>query len=108
MTTVSANVDSVHKKTLEIDYYKLNKIDNSDLREHLTQATEFLCSLSFCSIDQSILKQIFDAAEIRKFMILLSKLPVFSKEFARNFQHNLELLSILKKHITKWAFFQLF
>merc|ERR1712044_89088 len=48
-----------------------------------------LCKNSF--------NEIFEANEVKNFLILLSKLAVFSKEFAKNLQHNLDLLAILKK-----------
>lgn len=42
-------------------------------------------------------KQIFDAESVADMLILLSRLPVFDKDFANTLSHDLDLLAIAKK-----------
>lgn len=83
----------------QFDYYGLNKVDKSELDSHLTKALDSLHSQTYNESESSedFVKKVFSLADVKDTLIYLSRLPVFSKEFADTLSSNLDLLAVAKK-----------
>lgn len=87
----------------QIDYYKLDKLDNEIFQSRLKSATKQIDHAlgemeqgSMNSLDE-LARFAFADEMIEKFLLLLARLPVFAKDFEELFQNNLDGLQILKK-----------
>ena len=83
----------------QFDYYGLNEVDKAGLDSQLDKALAALHSQTWAEADSSIdfVKKIFTQADVKEMLVYLSRLPVFSKEFAQTLSSNLDLLAIAKK-----------
>ena len=83
----------------QFDYYGLNKVDKSDLDSQLTKALDALHSQTYSESEsaEDFVKKVFSQADVKNMLVYLSRLPVFSKEFADTLSSNLDLLAVAKK-----------
>ena len=83
----------------QFDYYGLNEVDKAGLDSQLDKALAALHSQTWAEADSSndFVKKIFTQADVKEMLVYLSRLPVFSKEFAQTLSSNLDLLAIAKK-----------
>jgi len=83
----------------QFDYYGLNKVDKAGLDSQLDKALAALHTQTWAEADSSadFVKKIFTLADVKEMLVYLSRLPVFSKEFALTLSSNLDLLAIAKK-----------
>ena len=88
----------------QIDYYKLDELDADSFRDLLKQSIgEIDNSLSEVTKNANVLPlddlaaAIFTNGTISKLLLLLARLPVFSKDFEVLFKESLDVLQILKK-----------
>ena len=93
-STLTAN-----KEVKKFDYYGLNEVNKKDLDTHLEKALAALHAQKFAESDDSadFVKKVFDKADVKDCLVYLSRLPVFSKEFAESLSANLDLLATAKK-----------
>ena len=82
----------------EIKYYEFDEVKSADIikgvRGAVDAATEVLANSS--SADEKFVTLLSDS-QVQQMLIMISRLPVFSKEMGRAFQDNLDLLRILKQ-----------
>ena len=88
----------------QIDYYKLDDLDADSFRDLLKQSiSEIDNSLSAVTKNANVLPlddlaaALFANGTISKLLLLLARLPVFSKDFEVLFKESLDVLQILKK-----------
>jgi len=84
---------------IEIDYYNLNKVDKDVIMSKIDAAVSALSkqTLGNAKDEEEFVKRMFETDDVCDCLIYLSKLPVFSKEFAVALKHNLDLLALVKK-----------
>jgi len=87
----------------QINYYKLDKLDNENLQNLLKESIERIDGMiadmqhaSTSSLDEFACN-VFSDQTLEEFLLVLARLPVFSKDFEELFQENLDGLQILKK-----------
>lgn len=99
MNNSSDNSDNGRNEVVQIDYYKLTFVEKDQLLGQIQQATAALNkqrvkeSKNACEFVQ----RLFDNTDVCDLLIYISRLPVFSKEFAEALKHNLDLLATAKK-----------
>ena len=95
---LSTHSDSDDKEVTQIDYYKLNPVEKDEIVKQVKEAVISLNKLDVKSSKDAkdFVQKIFDDDTVSAMLIYLSKLPVFSKEFAEAMKHNLDLLAITK------------
>jgi len=84
---------------VHIDYYKRSLVKKDMLYGSMQSAVRALnkCEINRCKNSDEFVQRVFDNDEVCKMLISLSRLPVFSKEFAMALEHNLDLLATAKK-----------
>ena len=82
-----------------INYYGMDKVDAPKLNAAFKSTTDDLAAMQIAagSAPQDFVKQVFDSDSVSEMLILLSRLPVFDKDFANSLSHDLDLLAIAKK-----------
>jgi hypothetical protein len=98
--THSSNTSSDGKdEVIQIDYYKLTAVEKDQLITNIQNAVSSLNKkqLKNSKNPQEFVLTLFDNDEMCDLLIYLSRLPVFSKEFAEALKHNLDLLATTKK-----------
>ena len=99
MNNSSDNSDAGKDDVVQINYYNLTMIEKDQL---LNQTAKAAAALNQQGIKDSkngceFVQKIFDNADVCDFLIYLSRLPVFNKEFSEALKHNLELLATCKQ-----------
>ena len=95
----SNNSSGDSNEVVQIDYYKLTFVEKDQLISMMNQAAE---SLNKVQLDQSknsneFVLKFLDNDDVCDLFIYLSRLQVFSKEFADALKTNLDLLATAKK-----------
>jgi len=94
------NVNGERMKAFsEMNIYKLSSVNENQLRSRILLAVTSLNAekLGDASSPRKFVEVIFNNEKVCDLLIYLSRLPVFSKDFARAFADNLDLLSTTKK-----------
>ena len=82
----------------EIKYYEFDEVKSADIIKGVhgavDAATEVLANSK--SADEKFVASLSDS-KVQEKLIMISRLPVFSKEMGRAFQDDLDLLRILKQ-----------
>lgn len=97
---MAPNLEDIYKNgVIEINYYKLSTVDKNVILEKMHAAIQALDSdeLKNSKDPSDLVHRLFNNESICDLLILLSRLPVFSKEFAEVLKHNLDLLATAKK-----------
>jgi len=83
----------------EMNIYKLSAVNEKQLRSRIRLAVASLNAekLGDASTPHKFVELIFNNEKVCDLLIYLSRLPVFSKDFAKAFSDNLNLLSTTKK-----------
>jgi len=83
----------------EMNIYKLSAVDVKQLRSRIRSAVTSLNALKLgdASTSGEFVELIFNNEKVCDLLIYLSRMPVFSKDFAKAFTDNLNLLSTTKK-----------
>ena len=87
------------KDVVQIEYYKLNEVEKDQIVSYLDKAAAALNALSLkdSKNPNEFVQKMFENDDVCSMLISLSRLPVFSKEFAEALKHNLDLLATAKK-----------
>jgi hypothetical protein len=95
----SSDNSSDHGEVKQIDYYKLNLVEKDQLLTVMQAATASLVKQKVKESKNShdFVQKMLDNADVCDMLIYISRLPVFSKEFAEALKHNLDLLATAKK-----------
>jgi len=95
----SSDNSSDHGEVKQIDYYKLNLVEKDQLLTVMQAATASLVKQKVKESKNShdFVQKLLDNADVCDMLIYISRLPVFSKEFAEALKHNLDLLATAKK-----------
>jgi len=95
----SSDNSSDHGEVKQIDYYKLNLVEKDQLITVMQAATASLVKQKVKESKNShdFVQKLLDNADVCDMLIYISRLPVFSKEFAEALKHNLDLLATAKK-----------
>ena len=91
--------DNSSDQVTQIDYYKLNLVEKDQLLTVMQAATASLVKQKVKESKNShdFVQKLLDNADVCDMLIYISRLPVFSKEFAEALKHNLDLLATAKK-----------
>ena len=91
--------DNSSDHVTQIDYYKLNLVEKDQLLTVMQAATASLVKQKVKESKNShdFVQKLLDNADVCDMLIYISRLPVFSKEFAEALKHNLDLLATAKK-----------
>lgn len=91
--------DNSSDQVTQIDYYKLNLVEKDQLLTVMQAATASLVKQKVKESKNShdFVQKMLDNADVCDMLIYISRLPVFSKEFAEALKHNLDLLATAKK-----------
>jgi len=91
--------DNSSDHVTQIDYYKLNLVEKDQLLTVMQAATASLVKQKVKESKNShdFVQKMLDNADVCDMLIYISRLPVFSKEFAEALKHNLDLLATAKK-----------
>jgi len=83
----------------EMNIYKLSTVNEKQLRSRIRLAVVSLNAqkLGDASTPREFVELIFNNEKVCDLLIYLSRMPVFSKDFAKAFTDNLDLLSTTKK-----------
>jgi len=86
-------------EVVQINYYEHTIIDRGQLISSMQRAVAALNKREIvsCNNPQDFVKKVFDTEEVCDMLVYLSRLPVFSREFAESLKDNLNLLAIAKK-----------
>lgn len=95
----SSDNSSDNGEVKQIDYYKLNLVEKDQLLTVMQAATASLVKQKVKESKNShdFVQKLLDNADVCDMLIYISRLPVFSKEFAEALKHNLDLLATAKK-----------
>lgn len=95
----SSDNSSDNGEVKQIDYYKLNLVEKDQLLTVMQAATASLVKQKVKESKNShdFVQKMLDNADVCDMLIYISRLPVFSKEFAEALKHNLDLLATAKK-----------
>ena len=82
-----------------IEYYGLDSLNNDKLQALILNAVNELKEkkLSQNVSSDEFVREVFDGKSLADLLVCLSRLPVFDKEFANSFNHDLDILAIVKK-----------
>lgn len=82
-----------------INYYGMDKVDAPKLNATFKSTIDEFATMQIDAnaTPQDFVKQVFDSDSVSEMLILLSRLPVFDKDFANTLSHDLDLLAIAKK-----------
>lgn len=99
MATFESTLTGGKAPVKQFAYYGLNKVSKADLDTNVEKAIAALHSQTWAEADASedFVKKIFALADVKEMLVYLSRLPVFSKEFAESMASNLDLLAVAKK-----------
>ena len=99
MNNSSDNSSEGRNEVVQIDYYKLTLVEKDQLLSQMNAAATALNKqrVSESKNAHEFAKQLFDQNDVCDMLIYVSRLPVFSKEFAEALKHNLDLLATAKK-----------
>ena len=95
----SANSSGDNNEVVQIDYYKLTFVEKDQLIMQMNQAVDALAKRDIENSKNSheFVLKLLDNDDVCDLLIYLSRLPVFSKEFAEALKTNLDLLATAKK-----------
>jgi hypothetical protein len=95
----SANSSGDNNEVVQIDYYKLTFVEKDQLIMQMNQAVAALAKrdIQNSKNSQEFVLKLLDNDDVCDLLIYLSRLPVFSKEFAEALKTNLDLLATAKK-----------
>ena len=95
----SANSSGDNNEVVQIDYYKLTFVEKDQLIQQMNQAVDALVKRNIGDSKNShdFVLRLLDNDDVCDLLIYLSRLPVFSKEFAEALKTNLDLLATAKK-----------
>jgi len=87
------------KEVIQMSYLKMTSVEKDQLISSMQKAVATLSKQEIRKVknSQEFAQKLFDNDDVCDMLIYLSRLPVFSKEFAEALKHNLDLLSIAKK-----------
>lgn len=87
------------KETKSINYYKMEQVDAAKIKDSFNEAVASIEALKIADDVKSddFVRQVFEQDAVASLLILLSRLPVFDKDFANALSHDLELLALAKK-----------
>jgi len=87
------------RDVVQMDFYKCNDVEKDQLIETMQLAVDALNNqeIGNCENPQDFVKKVFDTNEVCDMLVYMSRLPVFSREFAEALKHNLDLLATAKK-----------
>jgi len=83
----------------EMNFYKLSVVEEGPLFDKIHLAVKALIAQQpgDASTPEDFVESLFNTEQVCDFLIYLSRLPVFSKDFAGAFKSNLDLLATAKK-----------
>ena len=95
----SNNSSEGKNEVVQIDYYKLTFVEKDQLISSMHAAVAALNKqqLKGAKNSHEFAQRMFDNDDVCDLLIYLSRLPVFSKEFAEALKHNLDMLATAKK-----------
>jgi 3-dehydroquinate synthase len=104
VATMTPTESTLPEEVTEINYYELDKIDTDNILDglHSMIAAAAKSSGSSGSVEEKY-KQLLAEPDVMSSLISLSRLPVFSRDFALAFKDNLELLRSLKQLKYFWS-----
>lgn len=99
MNNSSDNSSEGRNEVVQIDYYKLTLVEKEQLVNQMNAAATALNKqrVSESKNAHEFAQQLLDQNDVCDMLIYVSRLPVFSKEFAEALKHNLDLLATAKK-----------
>lgn len=93
------DLPSHERDVIQMAYYELDNVEKNQITSSMQAAVASLHKqqLKDSKDARDFVQRMFDNNEVRDALIHLSRLPVFSKEFAEALKHNLDLLATAKK-----------
>jgi 3-dehydroquinate synthase len=102
--TMTPTESTLPEQVTEINYYELDKIDTDNILDGLhSMIAAAAKSSGFSGSVEEKYKQVLAEPDVMSSLISLSRLPVFSRDFALAFKDNLELLRCLKQLKYFWS-----
>jgi 3-dehydroquinate synthase len=104
VATMTPTESTLPEQVTEINYYELDKIDTDNILDGLhSMIAAAAKSSGFSGSVEEKYKQVLAEPDVMSSLISLSRLPVFSRDFALAFKDNLELLRCLKQLKYFWS-----
>jgi 3-dehydroquinate synthase len=104
VATMTPTESTLPEQVTEINYYELDKIDADNILDGLhSMIAAAAKSSGFSGSVEEKYKQLLAEPDVMSSLISLSRLPVFSRDFALAFKDNLELLRCLKQLKYFWS-----
>jgi 3-dehydroquinate synthase len=104
VATMTPTESTLPEQVTEINYYELDKIDTDNILDGLhSMIAAAAKSSGFSGSVEEKYKQLLAEPDVMSSLISLSRLPVFSRDFALAFKDNLELLRCLKQLKYFWS-----
>merc|ERR1719265_927645 len=85
------------KEGMEIKYYEFDSVKAPEILEAARKAVKAGAAIAGNAMSELWLPTLMCHGDVQSFLIMVSRLPVFSKEMGRAFSDDLELLSALKQ-----------
>jgi hypothetical protein len=75
----------------------MNAVNKEDILAKVKETVDGLSKIKLSSCAPTFVQKVFENGAVAELLILLSRLPVFSKEFSSALSHDLDLLALGKK-----------